>query len=47
VPTWEILFFNAWLKGDAQARELLAGDLHIRGGVDDHVTHRNGRAVAR
>ncbi|MBI2510436.1 MAG: hypothetical protein HYV96_00525 [Opitutae bacterium] len=47
VPTWEILFFNAWLKNDAKARELLAGDLHVRGGVDDHLTHRNGHAVAR
>lgn len=45
VPTWEILFFNAWLKDDARARELLAGDLRVRGGVDDHITHRNGRPV--
>lgn len=47
VPTWEILFFDAWLKGDPKARELLASDLHVRGGVDDHVTHRNGRPVTR
>lgn len=45
VPTWEILFFNAWLKDDARARELLAGDLRVRGGVDDRITHRNGRPV--
>lgn len=45
VPTWEILFFDAWLKDDPRARELLAGDLRVRGGVDDHITHRNGRSV--
>lgn len=44
VPTWEILFFNAWLKNDARARELLSGDLRVRGGVDDHVMLRRGRA---
>lgn len=47
VPTWEILFFDATLKGDKRAQELLAGDLHVRGGVDDGVTHRNGRPVKR
>lgn len=46
VPTWEILFFNAWLKDDARARELLGGELAVRGGVADRVTQRNGQAVA-
>ena len=40
VPTWEILFFNAWLKEDANARALLAGDLRVTGGVDARVTYR-------
>lgn len=44
VPTWEILFFNAWLKDDARARELLSGDLRVRGGVDDHVMLRRDQA---
>lgn len=43
VPTWEILFFNAWLKDDAQARALLAGDLRVSGGVDERVTYRRDR----
>jgi len=40
IPTWELLFFNAQLKGDAKARELLRSDLHVKGGANDHITER-------
>lgn len=40
-PTWEILFFNAWLKGDEKAKALLSGELSVRGGVNDHVVYRH------
>jgi pimeloyl-ACP methyl ester carboxylesterase len=44
VKTWELLFFNAWLKGDAQALALLQGDTRVRGGVADHKTyHQDAR----
>jgi len=40
IPTWELLFFNAQLKDDAKARELLRSDLHVKGGANDHITER-------
>ncbi|HWA25151.1 MAG TPA: hypothetical protein VG734_05700 [Lacunisphaera sp.] len=40
IRTWEILFFNAWLRGDATARQQLAAASSVRGGVNDHVTIR-------
>ena len=36
IPTWELMFFDAWLKGDKHALELLRSDLHVRGGCADH-----------
>jgi predicted dienelactone hydrolase len=47
VPTWEILFFNAWLKDDARAKALLQDDLQVRGGVDDRITQRDGKRTGR
>lgn len=40
IPAWELLFFDAHLRGDAKARALLREDLHVKGGADDHVTDR-------
>ncbi|MFT3784401.1 MAG: hypothetical protein QM790_20515 [Nibricoccus sp.] len=36
IRTWEILFFDAWLRDDATAREKLKSGTSIRGGVKDH-----------
>jgi hypothetical protein len=41
IPTWELLFFNAELKHDAKAQELLRGDLHVKGGAEDQITDRS------
>jgi len=35
---WELLFFDAWLRDDADARRQLATGTSIRGGVADHKT---------
>lgn len=40
--TWELLFFNAWLRGDATARRQLDLGTSVRGGVHDHRTIRRG-----
>ena len=32
VNTWELLFFNAWLRNDAEARACIYGDKSVRGG---------------
>ncbi len=42
VYTWEILFFDAWLRGDAGARRLLETGTSVRGGVNDHKTIEHG-----
>ena len=38
VRTWEILFFNTWLRDDAMARQKLESGTSVRGGVEDHKT---------
>jgi predicted dienelactone hydrolase len=40
VYTWELLFFNTWLRGDAEARKLLYGGTSVQGGVNDHKTYQ-------
>lgn len=42
VDTWEILFFDTWLKGDAAARRKLESGTSVRGGVPDHKTVDHG-----
>ncbi len=37
--TWEALFFDAWLRGDASAQQKLATGTSVRGGVNDHRTY--------
>ncbi len=41
VKTWELLFFDAWLKGDAKAQAALREDTRVRGGVADHKTYHH------
>jgi len=36
IRTWEIVFFDAWLRGDATARGKLKTGTSVRGGVNDH-----------
>ncbi len=38
VNTWEVLFFNAWLRNDDKARRQLALGTSVRGGGRDHKT---------
>ncbi len=38
VRTWEILFFDTWLRDDAMARQKLEAGTSVRGGVHDHKT---------
>ena len=38
VRTWEILFFDTWLRNDATARQKLESGTSVRGGVHDHKT---------
>lgn len=40
--TWELLFFDAWLRGDAAARHKLESGTSVRGGVHDHKTIQHG-----
>jgi len=40
VPTWEMIFWDAWLKDDPVAKSLLEADTSVEGGVNDHVTFR-------
>jgi predicted dienelactone hydrolase len=40
IHTWEILFFNCWLRNDKTARQQLAQGTTVHGGVSDRVTHR-------
>ena len=41
VYTWELLFFNTWLRGDAEARKLLYGGTSVQGGVNNHKTYQH------
>lgn len=41
VYTWELLFFDTWLRGDAGARRLLYGGTSVQGGVNDHKTYQH------
>jgi dienelactone hydrolase len=38
IRTWEILFFNAWLRDDAMARRKITAGTSVSGGVTDHRT---------
>lgn len=38
ITTWEVLFFETWLKGDNDARKKLYGATSVAGGVNDHRT---------
>jgi hypothetical protein len=42
VNTWELLFFDSWLRGDPQARQLLETGTSVRGGVRNHRTIQHG-----
>lgn len=46
VRTWELLFFNAWLRDDATARQQLEQATAIAGGASDRVTHRSTAPAA-
>lgn len=41
VRTWELLFFNAWLRDDAAARRQLEEGTTVTDGTRDRVTYRN------
>jgi len=41
IRTWEVLFFDAWLRGDAAARQKLKSGTSVRGGVNDHKTSQH------
>lgn len=41
VRTWELLFFNAWLRDDAAARRQLEQAESVTGGTADRVTYRS------
>jgi len=47
VNTWEILFFDAWLRDDAHAHQLLETGTSVRGGVNDHRTIQHGARTQR
>jgi hypothetical protein len=38
--TYEVVFFDAWLKDDARAMRLITGDLSVDGGVSDTRTYQ-------
>lgn len=44
VRTWEILFFDCWLRGDDDARRQLEQGTSVQDGVKDHVSYRHDRA---
>lgn len=41
IRTWEILFFDAWLRDDATARQKLKAGTSVRGGINDHKTSQH------
>jgi len=47
IGTWEILFFDAWLRDDASAREKLKTGTTVRGGVHDHKTIEHAAVPAK
>ena len=44
VHTWEVLFFDAWLKGDETARKALYGAGSVAGGAQNQKTWQSGVA---
>lgn len=46
VHTWEVLFFDTWLRGDAKARKQLYGASSVRGGVHDHKTFQRAPRIS-
>jgi hypothetical protein len=44
--TYEILFFNAWLRDNKAAMDTLYGDMNVEGGVDDRRTYRHAVPAA-
>lgn len=42
VHTWEVLFFDAWLKGDETARQALYRVGSVAGGAQNHKTWQSG-----
>jgi hypothetical protein len=44
--TYEILFFNAWLRDNKDAMGTLYGDMNVDGGVDDQRTYQHVVPVA-
>lgn len=42
INTWELLFFNAWLRDDAEAHRQLEAGTSVQGGVHDHKTLQHG-----
>jgi hypothetical protein len=42
VTTWQVLFFDAWLRDSAAAKQQLAEGTSVRGGVSDHRTRQHG-----
>jgi hypothetical protein len=48
VLTWELLFFDAWLRGNPDAKRQLMEGTSVQGGVDDHRTMQKlGNSPAR
>lgn len=46
IHTWEVLFFNAWLRGDVEARRMLEAAQAVTAGVPDRKTfQRAGRSA--
>jgi hypothetical protein len=44
INTWELLFFNAWLREEPTAKKLLDDGTSVQGGVTDHkVVHRSAK----
>lgn len=42
VHTWEVLFFDAWLKGDETARKTVYGAGSVAGNAENHKTWQSG-----
>jgi hypothetical protein len=47
VYTWELLFFDAWLKGDVRARDLIYSSVNVsvEGGADDRKTFQSPASI--
>lgn len=46
VRTWELLFFDYWLRDDATARQQLEQGTSVQGGVKDHRTYHHAPPVS-